>query len=389
MDKREVDKRAVILNDGTPYLEVKYRIMDFRMKYPAGRIQTELINYGDAWACMKASVYSDMKCENIISEAYSLRRFTEQDPAFMEVAETIAIGRALSDAGFNLPSQDLMEEPDATRFQQMMDDGTVYLPVSYRVAWVRKDRPGVYIKKTLVNLQENYAVVKVEVIDDGNILADAHARRAWRDDDAGQFFLESAETAAVGRALSILGYDLPPGLNRGNDITEGHGFAEMSYGRKFSEDEGVNVPPYQRNDESGFPATQPVQDDSPSGFFPVDSWMNPGQASEPSRSAPQEEIPFDQYIQEYPEFSFGQSPQTQPYAAPGPVQTGMFSVGAVDQKNWYEEAAAKVIPFGQYTGKRMGDVLNMPGGKEYLDRLANTYRGDPGLVNAAQTLLRR
>ena len=55
------------------------------------------------------------------------------------------------------------------------------------------------------------AIVKATIENEGEVLATAHAMRIWSDAHAaGHFFLESAETAAVARALSMIGYDLPP-----------------------------------------------------------------------------------------------------------------------------------------------------------------------------------
>lgn len=219
--------RAIELEDGSKYLEVGYRVADFRKAYPRGRIETKVVHMEQKLMLIKAEVFDDDKK---IAEAYGMRWYMETEPYFTEVAETIAIGRALSDIGFNLFSMELKNH-DPLDMAIELDDGKKYLNVGYRVAWFHKNNPTHVIKKELLRMESTYAVMKVTVeTADGIVLTTAHARRDWHDNESGgHFFVESAETAAMGRAMSNLGYDLPMEINAEHiDI---NAFADMPLGR--------------------------------------------------------------------------------------------------------------------------------------------------------------
>ena len=86
------------------YLDAKYRILWFRLHHPEGKLDPEIIHLDDQSACVCCRVYADKADppENFIGKAYS-HRFRSGDlfgERFLEVAETIAKGRALADAGY-------------------------------------------------------------------------------------------------------------------------------------------------------------------------------------------------------------------------------------------------------------------------------------------------
>ena len=97
------------------YLDVKYRKLWFRLVYPLGKIVSSIRSFTENMAIVEARIYLD-KCdaeENYIANAFS-QRFRTNDPnfgdKFWEMAETAAVGRALSDAGFGLQFADVGEE---------------------------------------------------------------------------------------------------------------------------------------------------------------------------------------------------------------------------------------------------------------------------------------
>ena len=99
------------------YLDVKYRKLWFRLVHPLGKIVSSIRSFTENMAIVEARIYLD-KCdaeENYVANAFS-QRFRTNDPnfgdKFLEMAETAAVGRALSDAGFGLQFADVGEEND-------------------------------------------------------------------------------------------------------------------------------------------------------------------------------------------------------------------------------------------------------------------------------------
>lgn len=99
------------------YLDVAFRKLWFRLKYPDGRISKRLLKLTDDMAVIEARVYLSYKDseENYMANAFS-HKFRGEDTQFgakfVEFAETAAIGRALADAGFGLQFADWEKELD-------------------------------------------------------------------------------------------------------------------------------------------------------------------------------------------------------------------------------------------------------------------------------------
>ena len=99
------------------YLDVKYRKLWFRLVHPLGKIVSSIRSFTENMAIVEARIYLD-KCdaeENYIANAFS-QKFRTNNPnfgdKFLEMAETAAVGRALSDAGFGLQFADVGEADD-------------------------------------------------------------------------------------------------------------------------------------------------------------------------------------------------------------------------------------------------------------------------------------
>lgn len=86
------------------YLDVKYRLLWFRLHCPNGKIDPEIIQLDEKSAVVCCRIYADKTdpTDQFIGKAYS-QRFPTDDrfgDRFLEIAETVAKGRALADAGY-------------------------------------------------------------------------------------------------------------------------------------------------------------------------------------------------------------------------------------------------------------------------------------------------
>jgi hypothetical protein len=98
--------RAIPNDDGSTsmYLDVKFRMLWFRLRHPNGKLDTEVMTVTDQYAVVICRVYTDRgdPVDQYIAKA-TAQRFTSQEKfgdRFLETAETAAIGRALAAAGF-------------------------------------------------------------------------------------------------------------------------------------------------------------------------------------------------------------------------------------------------------------------------------------------------
>ena len=99
----------------------------------------------------------------------------------------------------------------------------IYMDVKNRKVWFRAKHKTGKISKIIHELDENHATIEARVYasnsdDDGNYLANAFATRYFNPEDKifGKKFVELAEVAATGRALSDAGFN----IQGGNVITD-------------------------------------------------------------------------------------------------------------------------------------------------------------------------
>ena len=98
------------------YLDVAYRKLWFRLCYPEGKIVKVIRNITAQMAIVEARVYlnkndpDDSYVANAFAQKY--REDSEIGQKYVELAETAAVGRALSDAGFGLQFADREKEMD-------------------------------------------------------------------------------------------------------------------------------------------------------------------------------------------------------------------------------------------------------------------------------------
>lgn len=96
---------------GKYYLDVAFRKLWFRLKYPEGKIVKKILKLTEQVAIVEARVYLDRNDheDNFISNALAQKYMSADGQfgnKFVELAETAAVGRALSDAGFGLQFAD-------------------------------------------------------------------------------------------------------------------------------------------------------------------------------------------------------------------------------------------------------------------------------------------
>jgi hypothetical protein len=84
---------------GRQYLKVPGRILAFREQHPTGSITTELVNFDveRGLALFKASVAVN---NEVLATAYGSETYKGFPQGWIEKAETVAVGRALAQAGF-------------------------------------------------------------------------------------------------------------------------------------------------------------------------------------------------------------------------------------------------------------------------------------------------
>lgn len=102
-DLEKVNKDLKTTNiKGKEYVEVNQRIKAFRMLYPEGTIQTELLSVDNGVCIIKASILNDNKLLGT-GIAYEKEDSTFiNKTSYIENCETSAVGRALGMCGFGI-----------------------------------------------------------------------------------------------------------------------------------------------------------------------------------------------------------------------------------------------------------------------------------------------
>lgn len=100
----------------------------------------------------------------------------------------------------------------ATYATKTEDGNSSYLKVFYRKMWFRLKYPNGKIMTTPVALKNNTCIFKAEIFldkKDEMPVANAYASRTYREGfPYSEFFIENAETAAIGRALANAGFNI-------------------------------------------------------------------------------------------------------------------------------------------------------------------------------------
>ena len=99
------------------YLDVKFRILWFRLMYPNGKISKKLLKCDSSFAVVEARVYADRNDpeDAYLANGFGQRYFdgnSQYGTRNVETAETGAVGRALSNAGFGIQFAGVGEDKD-------------------------------------------------------------------------------------------------------------------------------------------------------------------------------------------------------------------------------------------------------------------------------------
>ena len=217
-----------------------------------------------------------------------------------------------------------------------------------------------------------------------NYIANAFSMKFRSEDPKfGDKFLEMAETAAVGRALSDAGYGV-----QFADVGESNDPAQV--------DAGIPVPMQYPEAAAGAPSYggQPVSAGQPgynsqnhyAGNTPAGNMVYPGSTAE---SSPSQSMMNQFYHQAQAQGNM-MGASVQPMRQPAPVKNtpldGNLPVEELVKRMTYEQAKAVVIGGkGKFGGKSMGEVaVESPSS---LDYFAANYRGHNNLIPAAARVL--
>lgn len=143
------------------YLDVKYRKLWFRLVHPLGKVISRIVSFTENMALVEARVYLD-KCDaadNYIANSFS-QKFRTDEPLFgdkfLELAETAAIGRALSDAGFGLQFADVGEENDPAQV-----DAGITVPTVNNAGQpeMQSEKASSFVNDQNHTMQQNYGMM--------------------------------------------------------------------------------------------------------------------------------------------------------------------------------------------------------------------------------------
>ena len=253
---------------------------------------------------------------------------------------------------------------------------SLYLDVQYRKMWFRLCNPTGKIVKKICTFDGNLAVVEARIYLDRNdapenFVSNAYAQRFNdpNNPEYGTRYLESAETAAVGRAL-----------------------ADAGYGLQFCME--PDPTPVDMG-QTPFTAVNELFED-PEPFTPVPTGVNGNYpvnaAVQSNRSAPQSVQqqqyqpiqPQPQNVQQYNANRYNASVQPQT-----PTFTHQTSVDEIVRLMPYEEAVKVVYRCNvKHNGKTLGQIAVED--FRSIEWIANSYNGDKNLFKgAAKVILSR
>ena len=253
---------------------------------------------------------------------------------------------------------------------------SLYLDVQYRKMWFRLCNPTGKIVKKICTFDGNLAVVEARIYLDRNdapenFVSNAFAQRFVdpNNPEYGTRYLESAETAAVGRALADAGYGL--------QFCMEHDPTPVDMG------------------QTPFTAVNELFED-PEPFTPVPTGVNGNYpvnaAVQSNRSAPQSVQqqqyqpiqPQPQNVQQYNANRYNASVQPQT-----PTFTHQTSVDEIVRLMPYEEAVKVVYRCNvKHNGKTLGQIAVED--FRSIEWIANSYNGDKNLFKgAAKVILSR
>lgn len=86
------------------YMDVKFRLLWFRLHRPNGKVEPELVSVDEKSAVVCCKIFNDRSdpSDQFVAKSYAQRFKSEEKfgDRFLEIAETAAVGRALASAGY-------------------------------------------------------------------------------------------------------------------------------------------------------------------------------------------------------------------------------------------------------------------------------------------------
>lgn len=271
-----------------------------------------------------------------------------------------------------------------------------YLDVAYRKLWFRLCYPEGKIVKTIRSITAQMAIVEARVYlnkndPDDSYVANAFAQKFREDSEIGQKYVELAETAAVGRALSDAGFGLQFADREKEmdpEVTEAPIDEEVMAGTPICQE---NIP----EEVFGSSVGEPLMEDMIPGqcgiedYIPMpDEVMRVAEASKEEvqqpkaalqpKAAPQptkksEQTPQEQFMQNNvaPESTVG--------------ITRDMPVNDIYGKLTRDLAVKVVVSAGCYKGKTLGQIaVEKPGSLQWY---VDSYKGPDNLLRAAAKYL--
>ena len=271
-----------------------------------------------------------------------------------------------------------------------------YLDVAYRKLWFRLCYPEGKIVKTIRSITAQMAIVEARVYlnkndPDDSYVANAFAQKFSEDSEIGQKYVELAETAAVGRALSDAGFGLQFADREKEmdpEVTEAPIDEEVMAGTPICPE---NIP----EEVFGSSVGEPLMEDMIPGqcgiedYIPMpDEVMRVAEASKEEvqqpkaalqpKAAPQptkksEQTPQEQFMQNNvaPESTVG--------------ITRDMPVNDIYGKLTRDLAVKVVVSAGCYKGKTLGQIaVEKPGSLQWY---VDSYKGPDNLLRAAAKYL--
>ena len=289
---------------------------------------------------------------------------------------------------------------DPRRFMRLIQkedqSSRYYLDVAYRKLWFRLCYPEGKIVKTIRSITAQMAIVEARVYlnkndPDDSYVANAFAQKFREDSEIGQKYVELAETAAVGRALSDAGFGLQFADREKEmdpEVTEAPIDEEVMAGTPICPE---NIP----EEVFGSSVGEPLMEDMIPGqcgiedYIPMpDEVMRVAEASKEEvqqpkaalqpKAAPQptkksEQTPQEQFMQNNvaPESTVG--------------ITRDMPVNDIYGKLTRDLAVKVVVSAGCYKGKTLGQIaVEKPGSLQWY---VDSYKGPDNLLRAAAKYL--
>lgn len=137
-----------------------------------------------------------------------------------------------------------VKTPKGTELPLVNLKGREYLMVAYRIQWMNEEVPNFTIETSLVEVSDTQTIARATVCirnEAGLVVKAATATKRETKSDFSDH-TEKAETAAVGRALALLGYGTQFALA---DLDEGNRLADspLTNNKSTSETKSADTPP--------------------------------------------------------------------------------------------------------------------------------------------------